>query len=171
MVSLTRWIYKFIQISESINGDENLIDELTMGTLTKSNTSLWAASERILLGEDGAELMRCFDGRGDDSFLWLVDAEVMHAWSKGEVDWNIWSCCVWFWLIGEKTWVSKPNNWPIKLKFGEIMRRRDFTNSYASSIRSFLVAIKYAIQIVADLLIPAWQWTKTFPFDSLTESE
>ena len=62
-----------------------------------------------------------------------------------------------FQFLFDRTWSSNVSSCIIKLKLGAIKQRRDLTYSYASSIRSRFVLIIYAIQIVADRLIPARQ--------------
>lgn len=56
---------------------------------------------------------------------------------------------------------SSSSNWPIKLRFGEIIGRANFTSLYASNSESDLYRITYAIAIVALREIPAWQCNKT----------
>ena len=58
----------------------------------------------------------------------------------------------------------------MKLKLGEMIERRFLTYSYASSSRSLYLLIRYARQMVADLEMPAWQWTNTLPLEFFTES-
>lgn len=56
---------------------------------------------------------------------------------------------------------SNSNNWPMKFKFGEIMGRANLTNWYASRRESDLYRITYAMAIVADREMPAWQCNNT----------
>lgn len=49
----------------------------------------------------------------------------------------------------------------MKLRFGEIIGRANFTSLYASNSESDLYRITYAIAIVALREIPAWQCNKT----------
>ena len=138
------------------------------GTLEKSNTS--RNSGLSLDGEEGAELPRYLTlGLISDSKQKPVDEDIRDSsGDKGSaIDWALAGDE----LPGEKTWVSKPNSCPMKLKFGDIILRFDFTYSYASSMRSRLVAIRYAMQIVAERLMPAWQWINTFPPQLFTESK
>jgi len=58
---------------------------------------------------------------------------------------------------------SNSSSWPMKLKFGATMGRRDLTKRKASSIARFDLAIMYAIANVDDRDTPAWQWIRTWP--------
>lgn len=63
---------------------------------------------------------------------------------------------------------SSSSNCPIKLRFGEMIGRANFTNLYASSSESDLYRITYAIAIVALREMPAWQCNNTV--DPLTRA-
>jgi len=60
---------------------------------------------------------------------------------------------------------SNSTNCPMKLRFGEMIGRLLLTSLYASTSVINEWRIRYAIVIVADREIPAWQWTNTLqPF-------
>lgn len=56
---------------------------------------------------------------------------------------------------------SNSNSWPMKFKFGEMIGRACFTNWYASRSVNDLYFITYAMAIVAERDIPAWQCNST----------
>lgn len=56
---------------------------------------------------------------------------------------------------------SNSSNWPMKLRFGEMMGRANLTKLYASSSDNDLYRITYAMAIVALREIPAWQCSNT----------
>ena len=58
----------------------------------------------------------------------------------------------------------------IKLMFGDMISLRDWTWSNAWSRVNDLWTMRYAIQMVADRLTPALQWTKILPSLRRTES-
>lgn len=64
-------------------------------------------------------------------------------------------------LPAARKFCSNSNNWPIKLRFGEMIGRANFTNLYASSSDNDLYRITYAIAMVALREMPAWQCNKT----------
>lgn len=69
-------------------------------------------------------------------------------------------------LPAARKFCSSSSNWPIKLRFGDMIGRANFTNLYASSSDSDLYRITYAIAMVALREMPAWQCNKTVdPFN------
>lgn len=65
---------------------------------------------------------------------------------------------------------SNSNNCPMKLKLGAMMHRFVLTNLYASTMDICVFFMMYAMVMVAERDTPAWQWMRTFPFASATES-
>lgn len=56
---------------------------------------------------------------------------------------------------------SSSNNWPMKLRFGEMIGRANLTKLYASNSDIDLYRMTYAMAIVALLEMPAWQCNNT----------
>ena len=65
---------------------------------------------------------------------------------------------------------SREYSWPMKLKFGETIERRDFNSAKASWSVILVWYMRYANVTVADLDTPAWQCTRTRPHDFRTSS-
>lgn len=64
-------------------------------------------------------------------------------------------------LPAARKFCSNSSNWPMKLRFGEMIGRANFTNLYASNSDNDLYRITYAIAIVALREMPAWQCNNT----------
>ena len=77
-------------------------------------------------------------------FAWLVSSKF--SWSR--------------WFIKS---ISYSCSWRMKLKFGEMTLLRSLRKSKAWFNVNPLWYMRYARQMVAERLIPAWQWTRTQP--------
>lgn len=60
---------------------------------------------------------------------------------------------------------SSSSSWPIKLRFGDMIGRAALTILYASTMVAFRWRITYAMAMVGDRDMPAWQCMRTLPPD------
>lgn len=94
----------------------------------------------------------------------LLLKKVLLVWLLQGEFWSVFS----FRLLASS--FSKRSSCNMKARLGEMTVRSLRTNSKASSRRICRTFMRYARHIVAERLIPAWQWTRTRPLHLSTDS-